>query len=73
MSFIFIWRIYNNVKGCAAFHKSGKKLLLKYGVEKPKEYVYEAVLNMNSTQEQVYGVVGSNLTQRALEGYNGMV
>ncbi len=57
--------------GCAAFHKSGKKLLLKYGIEKQKEYVYEAVFNMNSTQDQVYQGVGSHLTTRALGGFNG--
>ena len=57
--------------GCAAFHKSGQKLLLKYGPDKPKEYVSETVFNMNSTQEQLYDVVGSDLTKKTLEGYNG--
>ncbi|KAL9656503.1 hypothetical protein ABK040_005267 [Willaertia magna] len=59
-------------KCCAAFHKNGKNILLKYGVSDNTEYEYEfpSVLKTTSTQENVYEVVGPEIVDKLLEGFN---
>lgn len=53
--------IQGKAQGSCAFHKNNKRILLKNGVTKQKEFEFEHIFNVKSTQEDVFREIGPSL------------
>lgn len=56
-----------------AFHKKGKSVLLKYGVERPIKFDFERVFPMSASQELIYQHVGRQCVAEVMHLNNVVV
>jgi hypothetical protein len=56
-----------------AFHKKGKNVLLKFGVERPIKFDFERVFPMSTSQDNMFQHVGRQAVAEIVHGHNAVV
>ncbi|KAL0485640.1 kinesin heavy chain [Acrasis kona] len=54
-------------KSCAAFHKSGKKVQIKYGIDTPREFVFDSVMKTDVQQDAVFDAIGPKVATTIMD------
>jgi hypothetical protein len=69
---LLINKHYNRSDGkCSAvFHKQGKRVMIKHGVETSKEFELDGAFNTKHTQDVVFESMGPTIASTLMRGYN---